>query len=395
MRAWMVLPFIGLFNLSSTFACSNVFITGNHCAVVGRTMDFPFNTGGVVGYGLKGDKNVSFLNMEAPSLQPKATVWVNQHNYLGETFLDSNVVIDGINDAGVYAGFLYLPDFTEYPVYNSHDKRTLLSATDTINYILGSASSVDEALKLIRQQQIVMSGAETKVDGKSGIYIATPCHLTIRDRTGHSAVIEWVKGKTVIYDHAGPVLTNSPTYDWQVKNAQRYDYVTSFNIDAKYEGSYMNGTGFTGMPGDFSPPSRFARATQLIKHMPAPQNDQTAVRMALTALESIQVPIGASDSPSLWKTVIDLNKGTYYFYPMYSLVPEYAVLGQKGVQIRSPDLMQSWQKYSVADLATPAKLPSSMTHVSLSLPKPGYLKKVISVVNMPTQGPGQHYHLPQ
>lgn len=382
------------------FPCSNVFVTNAKQSVTARTMDFPFNTGDTIGYGLKGAKNESVINMVKSMGSNHAATWKNTHGFLGMTFLEGQVLVDGTNDSGLYAAMLYLPDFTKYPLANAQDKRPLLGVADSVNYVLGTSSNVTEALQNFKKVQPVVSAPEIKLKGKSGVYILPPFHVVLRDRTGHSAVIEWVGGKTQIYDHAGNVLTNSPPYNWQVKNAQRYDYVTADNNGAKFSGAFMNGSGFLGLPGDFTPPNRFARATQIIQHLPVPQNNHEAIQLALAAIETIQVPIGASDSPSLWKSVADLDNHNYFVDVMYHLDPEYAVIGQPGVKIISPDIDQAWKRFNVektlaavqkGDVRGFAK--KHLKQIRLKQPLKAYVKKIMSIVQQRTPGPKKKYQL--
>ena len=385
---------------ASAWACSNVFITNSKNSVVARTMDFPFNTGATIGYGVKGEKNTSVINMQKNAPIDKAVTWTNTHDFLGMTFLNGDVLVDGTNDAGLYAAMLYLPDFTKYPTYNAKDSRPMLGVADSVNYLLGTSSNVTEALQHFNQVQSVRSAPKIELKGKAGLYILPPFHLILRDHTGHSAVVEWIGGKANVHDNAGPVLTNSPSYDWQLQHAARYNYVSSENINAKFAGSYMNGSGFLGLPGDFTPPNRFARATQIIKHMPVPQNNNEAIQLALAAIETIQVPIGSSDSPSLWKSVADLNNRDYYIDIMYHVNPEYAVIGQPGVTISSPDISHAWRKFNVektiAALKTKDANGKRLKHflkLALKQPLTASVKKIVSIVDQHTAGPKKHYQV--
>ena len=48
-----------------------------------------------------------------------------------------------------------------------------------------------------------------------------PAHAAIYDSTGKGIVVEFVGGKMYVYDNIG-VMTNSPTYNWQVTNLRNY-----------------------------------------------------------------------------------------------------------------------------------------------------------------------------
>ncbi|WP_440652038.1 linear amide C-N hydrolase [Cysteiniphilum sp. 19S12-1] len=73
------------------------------------------------------------------------------------------------------------------------------------------ANTTRDALKLIMRYQLV----ESAMYATGGLYIKDiPLHIVIRDKTGHSAVIEFIDGKTIIYDHATNVLTVTSNFIW-------------------------------------------------------------------------------------------------------------------------------------------------------------------------------------
>jgi choloylglycine hydrolase len=61
------------------------------------------------------------------------------------------------------------------------------------------------------------------------------------------------------------VITNSPTYDWHILNQRNYLHLSNKAKQAKVFGDYQivangAGSGLIGLPGDFTPTSRFVRA---------------------------------------------------------------------------------------------------------------------------------------
>ncbi|HHT9135376.1 MAG TPA: linear amide C-N hydrolase, partial [Candidatus Avalokitesvara rifleensis] len=291
-------------------------VSGNGYAVTARTMDEPANTGNTFGLGKAGDKNTSDLTVLNGDQNINALTWVTEHNFLGQTWRGNSLVFDGVNDEGLYAAYLYLPKFTEYPKYDPADTRPVLGALDVSNYLLGTANSVSDALERLKKVQVIVNAMPANLPGIDGLFVIAPLHLILRDKKGDSAVVEWVRGKQNIYPNSGPVLTNSPPFDWQILHAQEFDYVTGGSTAAKFDGAELHGTGFAGIPGDWSPPSRFARAYQAAKHSPKPNSTDDALRTALSVLEAIQVPLWVCQSPSIWKTLVDLNNSIFYFQPM-------------------------------------------------------------------------------
>lgn len=327
---------------NSMSACSNIFITNDHgIATVARTMDLELNTGNAMGYGKKGWKNESNINLPQ-SGHIHALKWINKYNFIGQTAFHTPGITDGMNSAGLYVGYLELPNISRFPNPNPKDKRPELGILDINNYLLGMAASVPQAIRLLSNVQTVANAAQVSI--KNHLYfISIPVHIALRDKLGNSAVIEWLNyhgqrkmfvfyhprgtnhvietvpsthAKPVIFkDTQGAVLTNAPDFAWQLTNAAKYNNVYNGNSKQKWDGIYMNGSGMVGIPGDWTSPSRFVRAAQLLRVTPKPTNQQQAMALALGILQTVKVPAGSNPSPSIWATMSDLTHGNYYFKP--------------------------------------------------------------------------------
>ncbi|WP_349392931.1 linear amide C-N hydrolase, partial [Clostridium perfringens] len=64
------------------------------------------------------------------------------------------------------------------------------------------------------------------------------------------------------------VLTNSPTFDWHVTNlnqyiSMKYNQIPEFKLGDQSLTALGQGTGLVGLPGDFTPASRFIRVAFL------------------------------------------------------------------------------------------------------------------------------------
>jgi choloylglycine hydrolase len=82
-------------------------------------------------------------------------------------------------------------------------------------------------------------------------------HLSLADKTGDSAIIEYIGGKVKIYHSRNyTVMTNSPTFDRQLKLAR----------DHKGLG------GDKPLPGTSEASDRFVRASYYLKYLPGPGN---------------------------------------------------------------------------------------------------------------------------
>jgi len=288
----------------TTIACSDIFINHPNAHIEARSMDFGMNIAMNDTFGFIGQKNTTDIVIDAEKIPAKdLTSWTNKYGYWGRYAFHTPKVDDAMNTEGLSLSGLYLDTYTQYPVYNPADKRPVLGVFDLPNFLISQAKNVDEAIALINSHQIVQSACEIK----SGIFLKnTPLHIVLRDKSGKSAVVEFVGGKTLIYTDAGNVLTNSPTYPQQLSMIKKYE---TLSVDKD--------NSLTGLPGGFDSPERFARGYVLTKSLPAPNSTQEALYQADFTLSSCSVPYFGKPgsgyrSNTIWKVLKDLDHGIVY-----------------------------------------------------------------------------------
>jgi penicillin V acylase-like amidase (Ntn superfamily) len=363
-----------------TSACSNVFVAGTNettgvkYAAVARSMDIEFWLGEVFGYGLIGDENESNINIpQSGPVKPK--MWTNVYGFIGQTVLGLFILTDGVNTEGLYAGLLELPGFTQYPEFNPRDRRPELGVLDVLTYALGTARDVPDLVdpdsrtgKLLKVQ-MVLNAAQV-----GPIFRGFPSHLAFRDKNGNSAVVEWIEGKTHFYVHRagtseiveivdghpsyrkvyhnteGAVLTNAPPYSWHLKQVEpllkKHRYFTG-NTERKWDGAYMNGSGLFGLEGDYTPVSRFVRASILASLYPKAKTQNQAMYAAYNVLQSVIVPLGANPSPTAWVSWVDLPNSIYHFKPLIRPLEIGDILGVALAE----DNLYNWQSYDCKAIA--------------------------------------------
>ena len=311
--------------IQQSTACSDIFINHPNAHIEGRSMDFGMNIAMNDTFGFIGQKNTTDVVIDAEKIPAKSlTTWTNKYGYWGRYAFHTPKVDDAMNTEGLSISGLYLDGYTQYPVYNPEDKRPVLGVFDLPNFLIAQAKNVDEAVALINSRQIVQSAVEIK----PGIFLRnTPLHLVMRDKSGKSAVIEFVGGKTLVYTNAGNVLTNSPTYPQQMEMVKKYQ---ALNIDKD--------NSLTGMPGGFDSPERFARGHILTRFLPVPSSTQEALYQADFVISSLTVPYfgkpGAGyRSNTVWKVLKDLDhaivytNNAVYFQGGGKIVPTHVVNG--------------------------------------------------------------------
>jgi len=337
-------------------ACGNIFINKGGFHVEGRTMEFGANIANEVIVRFVGQKQTSNIIINLDKIPKKQILsWEYKNGFVGRgDEWRPGFTLDGLNEKGVSVSFLYAPGITTYPKYNKNDKRKVISAYELPIYVLTMANSTKDAIAKIKKLQWVGAGFEIY---PKQYFQNIPMHISIRDKSGESAVIEWIDGKTVINHNAGNVMTNSPSYPQQLKNAAKYsslkttntkmnknfinkfiDYKTIFNM----KGARSEQTALMGLPADFTPSSRFVRATVLLDNMIAPQNSTHARRQATDMLGAIAT-IGVSYSDlALWYTVKDLDNLVVYYEELYFF--------QSPKKLIARDPATGFSKYDLKDI---------------------------------------------
>lgn len=303
--------------------CTNLQIKAQDgSVVVGRTMDLNINLKSKLLVFPRG------LKLTSRSPQGPGHSWTVKHGFIGMNGLDNQMVADGLNEKGLYCGSLYLPGFTQYQEINAREADKALSPIDVSMYLLSVASNVSEAKTAI-QEVIVWSETTPEVG------FTFPLHFVVHDRSGACVVFEYVNGELHIHDNPVGVLTNAPTFDWHLTNLNNYTNLSPVDAIGKNLGRLNisqlgEGSGLLGLPGDFTPPSRFVRAVALTQTALASPNATAATQTALHIMNNFDLVTGVERNVhgkktdcdyTQWTTLADLANG-YYFIRMHD-TPSY------------------------------------------------------------------------
>ena len=128
---------------------------------------------------------------------------------------------------------------------------------------------------------------------------APEAHYIVHDASGKSIVIEYVGGKLNVHDNPLGVVTNSPAFDWHMTNLRNYVNFSMTNAPPVQLGPVKllptgQGSGMLGLPGDFTPPSRFVRAVAFSQSVFKPKTGDEAVLEAFHVLNQFDIPKGAA-----------------------------------------------------------------------------------------------------
>ncbi|MCE1248491.1 MAG: choloylglycine hydrolase family protein [Firmicutes bacterium] len=307
---------------TQAFACTGIRIIAKDGGVVyGRTMEwgaFDLNSNVAVV-----PRDYSFTGQTPDGFNGKK--WKVKYGFASIDMMGQNIFADGMNEKGLAAGLFYHPGFAVYPDYDKTKAGSTITASDMVAYILSNYSTTDEVkagLKNVRTVAVV----------EKAIGIPIQAHWMVTDASGKSIVIEYKDKQMAIYDNPLGVITNAPDYDWHMTNMRNYVNLSPVAIPTKKIDDLNfaplgGGSGMIGLPGDFTPPSRFVRAVAWTQtHRPLKDSGE-AVYELFRILDNFNVPLGASEgsndegkklehmrSSTIWTSGWDTSKKILYYH---------------------------------------------------------------------------------
>jgi choloylglycine hydrolase len=324
-----VLILLGSFGLNfKSFACTGLTVkTQDGYIIFTRSLEYAYFLDSHLtliprGYQFTGS---------APNGNP-GMKWTTKYRVMGLNMYGMDMVTDGINEKGLYSGIFLFPGFAGYQKVSPEEYSKTLGSWELTTWLLTSFGSVKEVKQGL--SRIKIGNAVFKPQK-----IVFPVHIMISDASGNSAVIEYVKGELHFHDNPLGVITNSPTFDWHLTNLRNYINLTATDPAAKEFFGYKlaplgEGMGMKGLPGDYSPPSRFIKAVLLGHSAKKVKGADAGVRQAWQILNTFFITKGnvrniTPDTPgdhTQWQAVSDLKNLRYfvatYKFPrlrMYSL----------------------------------------------------------------------------
>jgi choloylglycine hydrolase len=297
-------------------ACTGIrLIAKDGAVVVARTLEFGADLESKVGVFPAGTSIEGVLPNNATGISFKT-----KYGIVGANAFGLPTVVDGVNDQGLYVGEFFFPGSAGYTDVTPENSARAMAGYQYSMWILGNFASVAEVKAAY--DRVVL--APTVVPQ---LAMAPPVHFRIVDKTGAAVVVEPIGGKLVIYDDPLGVLTNSPTFDWHMTNLNNYVGLSAVNrgpvtVQGTTFSGFGQGSGFYGLPGDFTPPSRFVRAVAYETAAVQPATAADAVQQVFHILNNFDIPVGAVrdevngktiDEWTLWTSAEDLTNLQFYF----------------------------------------------------------------------------------
>lgn len=275
-------------------ACTRVVWTSADKQVfVGRTQDWT-------------EKAHSAFRVYPRGMEKKGAVVENPHKWTskyGSLVLTGYDLAthEGVNEKGLSGQILYLAGESDYG--KRDPKLEGINVTQWVQYFLDNYATVAEAVEAMKTSAVQIDSLILP----NGF--PTLVHMSLADKTGDSAVIEYIGGKPRVYhDKRFTVMTNEPTYDKQIENLKQY---RTFGGDKS-------------LPGERTPSDRFVRAAYYANGLPKPANRDEGAAFIFSVIRNVSVPFGKADpdkpnvSSTIFRTVMDLTGQRYYFESTYA-----------------------------------------------------------------------------
>lgn len=305
-------------------ACTGISLKAKDGAAVrGRTLEF--------GYPIHSNVIVVPAGKEMSGTLPdggKGLSYTTRYSMVGANALGLPLVVDGVNDQGLSVGLFYFPGYAKYAEITKENASHAIAPQEFGIWALGNFASVDEVREAVKQLVLAPTPAPG-LGTEQGL--VPPVHFFIQDKTGKSLVVEPIDGSLKVYDAPLGVMTNAPGYDWHMANLRNYINLSTQDVDGVKLGpveleAFGAGAGLHGLPGDFTPPSRFVRAA-LFSQMSVPTGTaEDTVLSAFHILNQFDIPVGSvrnsalgntMDEATQWTSVADL-KNLRWYYRSYS-----------------------------------------------------------------------------
>ena len=246
-------------------------------------------------------------NQELQSLTPSGMDGVrfkSKYGFVGLAVEQKEFMVEGVNEKGLSAGLFYFPNYGKYQPFDPMEKDKSLADFQVVSYVLAKCSSINDVKRELEKVRVI------NIDPRS-----STVHWRFTEPSGRQVVLEIVNEVMHFYENPLGVLTNSPGIEWHWTNLNNYINLQPGNAPEHSFGplamkSFGHGSGMLGLPGDFTPPSRFVRAAFFQLTAPQQPNAEGCVFQAFHLLNNFDIPTG-TELP-MGKASVDLPSATQF-----------------------------------------------------------------------------------
>lgn len=312
---------------TASFACTGITLSGEDGTLVfARTMEWgTFDLEGefiVIPRGT--ELNATKMNDGKDGLK-----WNAKYGVAGTSGMGTLIMGDAVNETGLTVGTFYLPGYTEPQPYIADKAAISLSPTDVTLFLASQFSTIAEIREGLPKVRVVP--VKDPIIG-----IVQPVHYVVTEAGGDAVVIQYIEGELTIFDAPLGVVTNAPNYDWHIDNLNNYLNLSAIALPAVELGGQSfaplgAGSGMIGLPGDFTPPSRFVRAVAFTQTARPTEGGFDTVRETFRILDNFNIPIAAAEgaagsddlstliySATQWTVATDITNMRMYYHTQWN-----------------------------------------------------------------------------
>lgn len=246
--------------------------------------------------------------------------WKTKYAFIGPNAVnDNNFIMDGMNEKGLSAALLYLPGYAKYQEVKPDQYDTTIAPEELCTWILSRFSTIEEVKSGIDQVKVAAI--------KNKLGFISPLHYVVHDVDGNCLVIEYLRDGVKLYDNPLGVMTNSPPLDWHLINLRNYVNLKAQNVSKEKLGNLTlfpigQGSGLLGLPGDYTPPSRFVRIAFLAQNAAPVKTAEEGVNLGFHLMNNIDIALGTVRQKhgekvdlemTQYVTLYDLKNGRLYY----------------------------------------------------------------------------------
>lgn len=237
-------------------------------------------------------------------------------------------VAEGINDQGLSFSANWLNGTQSPAVGKDHSK--VMSVSDLGIWILGNFRTAQDVKEAIKSGKL-----EFWVPEKNTIAPDTPLplHYSINDKKGGSIVVEFLDGKTQVYDNPVGVMTNGPAFPWHLENLNNYTF-NNVNKNTGQLGKLKlqtqdSGIALTSLPSAETTQGRFVKAAFYANYVRKAKEPNEAITTLAHIMNNFDRPYDLtvdmaggmgdgvtrnnSSEVTVWTTLQDLSRNLLYF----------------------------------------------------------------------------------
>ena len=222
---------------------------------------------------------------------------------------------EAMNEKGLYMAGLNFPGNAYYPPAE-HGDTLAVTPYELIPLVLGRCADLAQARQTLEQLRLAALPFAPN-------YPLAPLHWHIADGSG-CLVMEATQDGIHLYDDPAGVLTNNPPYPLQLANLNNYMHLSARPPENRFAPgldlrTVGQGMGAIGLPGDWSPQSRFVRACFLKENSLWGDTREDAVGQFFHILDGVSMVRGSVITPegkpdiTTYSCCIAASTGIYYY----------------------------------------------------------------------------------